>query len=193
MVVHVREGTRLSQLTTEELLTTEMEAQEFHLINLYQPYEPDEHSLGWVCSVRELVPYKKTSKDVFHEFGVGDTWREAILVALHNAHYSRNKSFMWAKQNLIRGRNHEVEPAWPAISPLDMLIRDAYWDGYLINHLQIWDDRWGCSISRVDLQYSKFWLGYGKSAYKAVKDALKLKDPYTRGIDGTPSIPSQKP
>ncbi len=182
MVVHVREGARLSQLTTDELLTTEMEAQGVHLVNLYQPYEPDDHSLGWVCSVRELVPYEKTTKDIYHEYGAGDTWREAILVALHNSHFTRTMSNMWAKQNLVRGRNHS-EPSWPATCNLDGSIREVHTRGYLVNHLQILADLWVCSISRTDLQYSKFWLGRGKSADKAIIEALKLKDPYTRGSE----------
>ncbi|KKL73825.1 hypothetical protein LCGC14_2071030, partial [marine sediment metagenome] len=160
-------------------------------INLYQPYEPDDDSLGWVCSVRELVPYKHTSHNVFHEFGVGDTWREAILVALHNAHYSRNMSFMWAKQNLIRGRNHTENIVHNKTCNLDQYIQMADAQGYLINSLQIINDTlWSCTIARKDLRYSWFWLGQGKTSARAVRNALKFKNRYTRGINGTPTIPS---
>ena len=89
---------------------------------------------------------------------------------------------MWAKQNLIRGRNHSGDITWPTVASLDLLIAKINLKGYIVNSLQIQgEDMWSCSIADKDLRYSKFWSGYGTSAYMALRVAFKLKDPYTRG------------
>lgn len=83
--VLVREGGKLSQLTTDQLIE-EITIQGGRLSSLYQRDDG-----LWKCNIDSLDHDGRRFKvPLYMEYGIGPTFRTAVMIALHNMYYYRN-------------------------------------------------------------------------------------------------------
>ncbi len=125
MTVEVKDGTRLSGLTTQELLGEELNSRKLQLFNLFMP---DRNH--WQCNLRTIPP--NVDHNPYYEYGEGVTHREAIFVALHNITYTANKhrSQGWYVAQVQRGYSEEEKVWFPETCKFDKHVKAIYKKGW---------------------------------------------------------------
>lgn len=97
--VIVKDGGRLSSLSTDELFQ-EIEDQGCRLANLTK-LPPDDNKLGnWQCNLHEAIHVDGVPD--YYEYGRAPTYRQAIMVALHNMYHQRNSAAQTYKRHVNR-------------------------------------------------------------------------------------------
>ena len=96
--IFVKDGAKLSAMSTDELFE-ETASRGLQFGNLC---ELDDRR--WICNLH-TTPIKHGNGNIeikYFEFGRAPTYRQAIMVALHNAHYLMNTSNQTYQRHVIR-------------------------------------------------------------------------------------------